>query len=480
MLSICCERKHLEHGLLTVEKAADTSHLIAVLSNFLFRTVQKNTDIIRLSERSLQRLKMYPDIEADVVKKLQPIVDIDYPDEESLLKVVEKLAGLEFAVSKKKEILENTQDFVFIAASDTVLLSSTYVPALVEGQGELAVPPKLLEITKQLPDHDIFIAEKDKFWLDVTCGTFKGDLAGLASKDFLEIPMRERIFNVRIGQQHLKTILNKTRIAISSDEARQAFTGLSIALIKDELHFASSDGHRLAYQHTKDIETPTSDGTADFDVIVPPRVIAEVIKACNDEGFVKIVIVGTKIHFYIGLRTTIIGRLLDAQFVDYRLMVIPQIDDDSRFSVTFPNKQHFSQVINRIALLSGDSGQINMRIDLGDEHAQFFTNKHAIGSAVETVSMHSDGMTDDVFMIGYNYKYILNGFSILDGTPTFSLRKEGEVTFITSDGEEDKGLIYMVMPMRVDNVPQSKKRDEAKTEDPQPEQPVESPEKQVK
>ncbi len=477
MLSICCKRKHLEEGLLTIEKAADTSHIIPVLSNFLFRTVQKNTDIFRLSEHSIQRLKSYPDIAEEDVEKLQSIVDIDYPNEESLLKAVEETVGVEFAVSKKKEILEHTQDFVFIAASDTVLVSSTYVPALVEQQGELTIPPKLLEITKHLSDDDLFIQEKDLFWMDVFCGSFKSELVGLDSKNFVEIPKREKRFNVKIEQQLLKTILAKTRIAISSGDSRPALNGLSMALIGDKLHFASSDGHRLAYQHTEDIEVPITDETTDFDVVLPAKAVAEIIKACNKEGdFVKINVVGTKAHFYIGLKTTIITNLIDAQFFDYRTMILPQVADESRFQVVFPNKQHITQVINRVALLTGVSGQINMRINKGDNHVQMFINKQTIGSAGESVSATIEGLQDEVFMIGYNYKYLLNGFAILDGTPKFSLKEERDVTFITSDAKEDEGLIYMVMPMRLDNLPQTNKKDEAQVNETQPENVSEMPE----
>lgn len=455
MLSVAIERKDVEEGLAYLEKSLDTTNLVPVLNNFLIRTIPKNRDICTISQRTLTHLSSLHDKE--ITKKLEALIGVDFENEESLMSKVFEVIGKEDALRVKDDILEHTQDFICAVATNTEITALTYMPCLIDTPGEITVPKELYTISKELDDGKMFIQEKDNMWLSLRCGEYSSDMGGLPASMFVAVPQKTKNYTFKIGQQTLKNILKKSKIAVASpDEPRVYLTGMSMALIDNTLYTATTDGHRLAYSKTTDVVV-SKDVDTDFDIIVPIKIIDEVIKACGTSGDVTIVVEERKIRFYIGSRTMYISVLITEQFIDYRVMFFPLLDDPERFSIQFENKQNLIKMIKRLSFTSGDSKQINMVIDSKNSNAvDFYTIENQKGYSKESIHAKLNNFKESRLAIGYNYQFLLDVFNVIGEKPIFSLLDENAVTFIGTEHKDDYGFMYMVMPMNVKDIPEKK------------------------
>jgi len=85
-----------------------------------------------------------------------------------------------------------------------------------------------------------------------------------------------------LGAADLRTLIDRARFAISTEETRYYLNGIYLHAAKSDdlpvLRAVATDGHRLAR-----VEMPLPDGAADMPgVIVPRKTVAEVRKLLDD------------------------------------------------------------------------------------------------------------------------------------------------------------------------------------------------------
>ena len=96
----------------------------------------------------------------------------------------------------------------------------------VEESCELVVNARLIsEILRRLPDDVVTFTANDKFLIHLTCGDADFDIMGLSAADFPELPEVEEKYAVQIAEKTLKSMIQQTSFAVSTNEARPVHMG---------------------------------------------------------------------------------------------------------------------------------------------------------------------------------------------------------------------------------------------------------------
>ena len=123
----------------------------------------------------------------------------------------------------------------------------TKFAAEVEESGELVVNARLIsEILRRLPDDVVTFTANEKFLIHLTCGDADFDIMGLSAADFPELPEVEEKYAVQIAEKTLKTMIQQTSFAVSTNEARPVHMGSLFEVSAEGLTVVSVDGFRLA------------------------------------------------------------------------------------------------------------------------------------------------------------------------------------------------------------------------------------------
>ena len=185
----------------------------------------------------------------------------------------------------------------------------------VEESGELVVNARLIsEILRRLPDDVVTFTANDKFLIHLTCGDADFDIMGLSAADFPELPEVEEKYAVQIAEKTLKSMIQQTSFAVSTNEARPVHMGSLFEVSAEGLTVVSVDGFRLALR--KEALEKIEGGA--FSFVAPGTALNEVERICEEIDEVVTITLGQRhILFEVG-ETELICRRLEGEFLDYK------------------------------------------------------------------------------------------------------------------------------------------------------------------
>ncbi len=315
-------------------------------------------------------------------------------------------------------------------------------PARVSQPGAITVPAHVLhDIVRKLPDgSEVEInrdAERER--LTITSGQSRFALQTLAADDFPDLAIGEMTHTFELPARDLKTLIEKTKFAISTEETRYYLNGIYLHPAqpagKSTLRAVATDGHRLAQ-----VDLPCPSGASGMaGIIIPRKTVQELNRLLEDsEAVIKIGVSTTKVRFEIG-PITLVSKLIDGSFPDYQ-RVIPQ-GNDKKLMVS--NAQ-FTSAVDRVSTIASERGRA-VKLTIAPEKLVLSVNNPDGGSATEEIAVD---YTATAMEIGFNARYLLDISSQLEGdTMHFLLSDAGSPTMVR-DGSDESAL-YVLMPMRV-------------------------------
>ena len=316
------------------------------------------------------------------------------------------------------------------------------VSANVEQPGAITVPAHILhDIVRKLPDgaEVEIVRDAEKERLSLRAGHARFSLQTIAADDFPDLAAGELGHSFEMPASDLKSLIEKTRFAISTEETRYYLNGIYLHATesggKPRLRAVATDGHRLAQ-----VELPLPSGAKGMPgVIVPRKTVLELAKLVEDaDGEVRIELSPSKIRVSTA-RVVLTSKLIDGTFPDYE-RVIPQ-SNDKRMEV---DNTAFAQAVDRVSTLSSDKGRA-VKLTITDGKLTLSVNNPDSGSATEELPVEYGF---DPLEIGFNARYLLDISGQLEsGTAEFQLADPGSPTMVR-DGK-DASALYVLMPMRV-------------------------------
>lgn len=336
--------------------------------------------------------------------------------------------------------IEATADGVRFRATDLELAVVESCAAMVETPGTATAPAHTLyDIVRKLPDGaDIQLSlDTERRRLNLQAGRSRFALACLPNDDFPTIEDDELPHQFRLPVATARTLLERTRFAISTEETRYYLNGIYVHATDDGKHIraVATDGHRLA---RFEMEAPEG-AEALPGVIIPRKAVTEIHKLLGDAGGDMAVSVSdSRIRFSVG-DTVLTSKLIDGSFPDYE-RVIPS-GNDRKMDV---DAKVFLSAVDRVSTISTEKSRA-VKLSLQNERMTLSANSPDAGSATEELAVN---YASEDMEIGFNSKYLMDVASQIDGeTAIFELADSNSPTLIRD--ADDASALYVLMPMRV-------------------------------
>lgn len=123
----------------------------------------------------------------------------------------------------------------------------TRFPVEEQEGGELVLSARLFgDIIRRMPDDMITFSSDDKLVVHLSCGDADFDILALSAADFPELPEVEEKYSVSLPEKTLRSMIQQTSFAVSTNEARPVHMGELFEIGDNGLTVVAVDGFRLA------------------------------------------------------------------------------------------------------------------------------------------------------------------------------------------------------------------------------------------
>jgi len=339
-------------------------------------------------------------------------------------------------------LMEAAEGALSLTATDMDLAVIETVPASVGTAGAVTVAAHTLyDIVRKLPDgaQIEFDAGGEGDQMSLVAGRSRFTLQTLPTGDFPVMTSGDLPFKFGLDAAELRSIIDRTRFAISTEETRYYLNGIYLHTKEQDgqhcLRAVATDGHRLAR-----VEVELPDGATGMPgIIIPRKTIVELRKLIDEaEGPIDIALSDTKIRFSFK-NAVLTSKLIDGTFPDYE-RVVPEGNDKC---LTVECAQ-FADAVDRVATISTEKSRA-VKLNIDQNALTLSASSPDSGTAVEElpVDYEKDGIE-----IGFNSRYLLDiTQQIGAGTAEFAMADAASPTIVRD--VSDKRALYVLMPMRV-------------------------------
>lgn len=329
---------------------------------------------------------------------------------------------------------------VKLTATDMDIAIVEAAPADVHAAGETTAPAHTLyEIVRKLPEGAQIELEAGDDKLALNAGRSRFVLAALPTADYPAMREDDLPHNFTMPANALRTLIDRTRFAISTEETRYYLNGIYMHAAEMDgvavLRAVATDGHRLAR-----VEAPLPEGAAGMPGIIIPRKTVNELRKLIDEcdGDIDVALSDTKIRFAFG-ETVLSSKLIDGTFPDYE-KVIPTGND----KLLEIDCRQFAAAVDRVATISTERSR-SVKLEISPNNLTLSASSPEAGSAREEIEVSYD---KEPIEIGFNSKYLLDIAQQVEGETVQMLLADGASPTIVRD-TADSSALYVLMPMRV-------------------------------
>lgn len=342
-------------------------------------------------------------------------------------------------------LMETDQSRLKLSATNLELAITTWVGAMVEEEGAITVPARLLsDFVASLPNEKIDMESTPRpKGVHFRCARSQAHINGADAEEFPPIPTVDDGMTARIDPQVLRTAIGRVVFAAATEDTRPVLTGVKLEASEQTLTLAGADGFRLAVYKAPLLEPVPEETHA----IVPSRTLAELQRLLADQDEpVDLVVTPSKSQLLVHLKgVEIVSQLIQGTFPNYGQLV-PQ-GFGTRAVVDL---QDFNRAARAASIFARDGGGI-VRLQMvpgGDA-----VGKMVISSRAEETGDH-EGEIDakiegDEAKIAFSSRYL---------TEVLGAMERGEVALETTTPSSpgvvrpvgnNEDYVHVVMPMFV-------------------------------
>jgi DNA polymerase-3 subunit beta len=344
-------------------------------------------------------------------------------------------------------LLETDRSMLKLSATNLEIAITTWIGAMIEEEGAITVPARLLtEFVNSLPSDRIDLElEPGSGVLKVVCGRGEARIHGVDANDFPPIPRVEEGVAARIGSQDFKMAITRVAFAAASEESRPVLTGVEAKLSGNRFTLAAADGFRLAVQHgmlTEPVETEIS-------VIVPARTLTELSRILgNQDDPVEIMMVPSRGQILFRVQgVEVVSQLMQGNFPNYDQLIPQKYETRTVFDL-----QKLLSATRSAAIFARDgSNIIRMQMTPGEEGGE--SGKAIISAKSEEVGENQgevdvETMEGEESKIAFNCRYLQEVLTVLErGQVALETTSSSSPGVLKPTNSDD--YIHVVMPMFV-------------------------------
>src|SRR6202035_526538 len=231
-------------------------------------------------------------------------------------------------------------------------------------------------------------------------------LACLPPEDYPLMAGGELPHGFTLQATELKTLIDRTRFAISTEETRYYLNGIFLHSTTSSdnpvLRAVATDGHRLAR-----VEIMLPEGAAGMPgVIVPRKTVTELRKLIDEtEQEIGVALSETKIRFTFG-DAVLTSKLIDGTFPDYD-RVIPTNNDKTLEVECKP----FAEAVDRVSTISTEKSRA-VKLTIENGSLVVSATRPENRTAVEELEVR---YLASPLEIGFNSRYLVDIAEQIDG-----------------------------------------------------------------
>lgn len=346
--------------------------------------------------------------------------------------------------------LATDQSMLKLSATNLEIAMTTWVGAMVEEEGAITVPARLLaEFVNSLPSERIDIElQPGSGVLQLKCGRTEANINGADASEFPPIPTVDEGVAASIETSTLKEAIGRVAFAAATEESRPVLTGVEIKLEEDRFSMAAADGFRLAVHHGN-LREPVE---SEIKVIVPARVLNELNRLLGDQSDpVDIMMTPAKgqVLFRVQGSQTVetVSQLLQGTFPNYEQLIPQSYQTRAVF-----DRASLLRAARTAAIFARDGSNI-IRMETQPAENGEAPGKVVISARSEEVGDNKDEVEAESLdgaegKIAFNSRYLLDVLSVLemDKITIETTSSSSPGVFRPTDSED---YIHVVMPMFV-------------------------------
>lgn len=329
---------------------------------------------------------------------------------------------------------------VSLSATDLEISIVGKAEADVKTEGSITVDAKVLhDYIKELPSGLVTFQASKGQRLEIALNQSRSKFNGTTAEEFPEIAGTSLVGASVFSAKKMADMLQKTAIAVSTDEVRFNLTGIFIETFKgnrgDRLRFVSTDGHRLAM-----VDRDAEGFVLNEGIIIPRKGITELQKLLEGNDGIAHCVVNEGFFTVSSCNVTMGIRLRDGVFPDYR-QAIPV----GAVSEAEVDRQELIGAVRRASLVTTDKSR-TLRCRLDDGNLIIISVSPEHGEATETLTVKQTG---ENVSIGLSAKYLLDLLNAMSDSKTIKVKFNGECGQVIFVGTADEDYSCIVMPMRL-------------------------------
>ena len=313
------------------------------------------------------------------------------------------------------------------------------IEAEVTDPGECVLPARLFgDIIRRLPEGPVTVVVDDNYKVSIRSGYASFTISAENADDYPELPDVGTGRSIIIPQSALKNLISGTIFAVSENQGRPIHTGVKFEVEDDRISAIAVDGFRLA-RRTYHTEEPTG---RTLSYVVPAQGLKEVEKILVDGDDTVAFTMGQKHIMYQVGNATLICRLLEGEFLDWRKVVPTNCPVKLTAHVC-----DLASSIERVGLIVSEKYKSPVRCVFGSQVLYLRTNT-TIGAAEDQCSIAGDGKELE---IGFNVRYLADALKAIPSEEVVLELTNGLSPIVLTPADDKYDYSYMVLPVRIKN-----------------------------
>ena len=311
------------------------------------------------------------------------------------------------------------------------------IDADVTENGTCILPAKLFgDIIRRLPEGPVTVVVDENFKVSIRAGYASFQISAEGAEDYPELPDVSSGSAIRIPQTAMKDMISGTIFSVSENQGRPIHTGVKFEVEEDTISSIAVDGFRLA-RRTYHTEEPTE---RKISFVVPAQGLKEVEKILQDgEEDVMFTLGNKHILFRMGC-ATLICRLLEGDFLDWRRVVPTNCPIQ-----LVANVAELTSSLERVGLIVSEKYKSPVRCIFSDQVLLLKTNT-TIGAAEDRCSFAGDGKELE---IGFNVRYLCDALRAVPSEEVTLELTNGLSPIVMTPVDDKYDYSYMVLPVRI-------------------------------
>lgn len=355
--------------------------------------------------------------------------------------LVDAVSNVQRAVSSKSSVpalegilLKAEESAVSLCGFDLELGMTTKIEAQVIEKGSVILGARLFsDIIRRMPGDVLKLTVGEKNVTVIESGASEFSIAGMDAEEYPELPSVSGEGEFTIPNDLLKGMIRQTLFAVADSDAKPIHTGTLFELSEGKLRLVSVDGYRLA------LREEILEAEEDMSFVVPGKTLSEVMKLLpDDEESVSVQVGRRHILFTIG-SYTVISRLLEGEFLDYRSAIPSACATEIK-----TNTREFISSVERVSLLITDRLKSPLRCVFGDEGIQLSCST-AMGRANDQLGASIEG---EAVEMGFNNRYLLDALRNTEGDEV-RIQLNGPLSPMKIMPPQGDSFLFLVLPVRL-------------------------------